>query len=115
MDFYGFAATAIPVLWAACRIIQPPRVPHRWQTAGWLGLKLLLIAGEIAAVVALGRGHDKSVDAALAVCALIAGALVVVVGPVARDLSRLGLRTRAMSFGSFLSVAVIGWVALRFS
>ena len=48
MDFYGFAATAIPVLWAACRIIQPPRVPHRWQTAGWLALKLLLIAGEIA-------------------------------------------------------------------
>lgn len=115
MDFYSFSAVAIPVLWAACRAAQPSFMPRKWHAASWLLLKGLLITGEVSTVVSLGRGHDSLIGAWLCAVALIAGGLVVVTPPVARDLAWLGAQDRRPISLAVLVAPAVGWLALRFA
>jgi hypothetical protein len=115
MDLYTFAATAIPVLWAACQFVQRHQLQsvQKWPSAFWFMFKATLIAGEVSAVVTIGRGRDDLLGAWTCAVAMIAGGLVVVAPSLAKDFSRLGLRGSGAWWSSILSAAFVGWLALR--
>ena len=109
-----FAATAIAVLWA-CSLRQTHAAGPRRQAVVSLAVKVVLIAGEVAAVVTLGRNHETRVGAWLCAGALIGGGTVVAAPAVSRDLSRLGMRSSVPSVVSGLVVLGVGWLGLLLS
>ena len=92
MDYYSFAAVALPALWVAAGLQRTvfARGPSRFAVARTC-FRAALAAGEVAAVTTLAAGHDGYLGAALTSVGLLAGVLTVVAKSAQRDLAPLGL------------------------